>query len=261
MLFEAQQISGGYGRHIVCHDISFSLNSGEMLCVAGPNGCGKSTLFRLLLRFNPLSGGRVMLDGRDMAEFQPREMASALAYIPQNHNAVFSYTVLELVLMGRVNHFSAFAVPKAVDEQKARECLDKLRIGHLADRNYTKLSGGQQQLVLIARALAQEAQILIMDEPASALDYANSRLILDAVNDLRQEGYTVIMSTHSMDTPFSCADKVLLMKKGKVFAFGTPCDTLTSENLEQVYGMPMDVVQVCDRYGNQRRVCLPADSK
>ena len=257
MLLQAENISGGYGRRIICHDICFSVRDGEMLCVAGPNGSGKSTLFRLLLRFNPLSGGRVTLDGEDMAQMTPSQLAAALAYIPQTHNPVFAYSVLELVLMGRAGHFSAFSVPKAVDEERAMDCLERLRIAQFAQRNYMELSGGQRQLVLIARALAQEAQVLIMDEPASALDYANSQLILEAVNDLRMQGYAVIMSTHSMDTPLACADRMLLLKEGRVHFYGTPLETLTPDNLEAVYGLPMDVFPVVDRNGCTRHVCLP----
>ena len=257
MLLQVEKISGGYGKKIVCRDIDFSLGDGELLAVAGPNGCGKSTLFRLLLGFNPLSGGRVLLDGVPLTEFSPRQLAETMAYIPQNHNPVFSYTVLELVLMGRVSHFSAFSVPRAVDERKALEALERLGIAHLAGEDYTRLSGGQRQLALIARALAQEANILIMDEPASALDYANAGVIMDAVTELKRDGYLVLMSTHSMDAPFLCADKVLLLKDGRTFACGTPEATLTSANLEQVYGQPMDVVKVRDSTGADRTVCLP----
>lgn len=257
MLIEAKNISGGYGAKKVCNDISFSLDSGEMLCVAGPNGSGKSTLFRLLLRFNPLMTGEIFFDGRNLQEMTTKELADNVAYIPQNHNPVFAYSVLEVVLMGRVNHFSYLSTPKAVDEDIAHKCLEMLKISKLADNNYMELSGGQRQLVLIARALAQEARVLIMDEPAASLDYANGQLILRAVADLRRKGYAVIMSTHSMDTPFACADKVLLLKTGDVFAYGAPLGTLTPQNLEAVYGIPMDVMQVKDRNNNTRYFCLP----
>ncbi len=257
MMIEAKNVSGGYGPKIVCHDISFTLSKGEMLCVAGPNGSGKSTLFRLLLGFNPLSGGEVSFDGKSLQQLSAKQLADHIAYIPQNHNPIFSYSVLEVVLMGRVNHFAYFSTPKPVDEDIAQNCLSMLKISHLAEQDYTTLSGGQRQLVLIARALAQEAQILMMDEPAASLDYANGQLILEAVADLRQSGYAVIMSTHSMDTPFACADKVLLLKQGYVHSYGTPLATLTAENLQQVYGIEMDVMQVKDRNNHLRYFCLP----
>ena len=257
MKIEVKNITGGYGKKIVCRDISFKLASGEVICVAGPNGSGKSTLFRLMLRFNPLLGGEILFDGRPLSAMNQKELAAFLAYIPQNHNPVFAYSVLEVVLMGRANHFSAFSVPKAVDEQVAISCLQRLGIERLARQNYTELSGGQRQLVLIARAMAQEAQVLIMDEPASSLDYANSQIVLEAVMDLRDQGYAVLMSTHSMDTPFACADKVLLLKEGHVRAFGHPLATLTPEHLEEVYGLPMDGVEVHDRFNRSRHLCMP----
>lgn len=257
MLLEVDQVRGGYGGGDVVKGVSCCADAGDILCLVGPNGCGKTTLFRLLLGILPITGGGIRLDGQDVRSFSPRELASRIAYIPQYHTPIFSYTVLDVVVMGRAAQFSAFEAPKAADREAAFAALEKLNATHLANRKYTSLSGGQRQLILIARAICQSAKIFVLDEPAANLDYANHQLLMEVVADLARKGYCVVMSTHSPEHPASIGTRVLLMRDGQVAAFGPPEQVITPACLEPVYGIEIDVVTVRDRYGARRTICLP----
>lgn len=257
MLFETKMLRGGYGNGDICKGIDCTVDSGEILSVLGPNGCGKTTFFRLVLGFLSPTGGGIFIDGRSSVTFTKQELARLVAYIPQHHNPIFSYTAMEIITMGRASHFSAFESPRPIDRREAFTAMEKLQILPLANKSYTSLSGGQRQLVLIARAICQDARIFVMDEPGASLDYANHQLLMDVVSDLAKEGYGIIMSTHSPEHPFSIAHKALLMKDGKTEAFGSPETAITSGVLERVYGIEMDVVSVTDRYGRKRTLCVP----
>ncbi|MCI8505969.1 MAG: ABC transporter ATP-binding protein [Lachnospiraceae bacterium] len=257
MLLEIKNLWGGYGSRDVVKGITCQADAGEVLCVLGPNGCGKTTLFRLLLGMISQSKGEIYLDGKAAGGLPPRKRARLAAYIPQNHTPVFAYTVLELVVMGRASHFSAVGAPRKKDRELAMEALEKLGAAHLADKPYSSLSGGQRQLALIARAICQSAKILIMDEPAANLDYANRQLLMDVALELAGKDYCIVMSTHSPENPFSVGHKVLMMKEGRLAAFGVPEEVITPKSLEDIYGIPMDVVSVKDRCGTKRTICLP----
>lgn len=261
MLLEINELYGGYGNGDIVKGVTFHADQGEILCLIGPNGCGKTTLFRLLLGSIPLSSGSILIHGRNIRELSQKELANQIAYIPQYHTPIFDYTVLDIVLMGRASHFSAFDKPKAIDRKAAFEALEKVNAIHLANQKYISLSGGQRQLVLIARAICQSANIFVMDEPAANLDYANHQVLMDVILDLAKKGYCIIMSTHSPEYPSSINSKVLLMKNGRVAGFGTPKQIITPENLESAYGIEMDVVTITDRYGAERTVCLPVKNK
>lgn len=257
MLVEIDALSGGYGGGDVCRGISCRLDSGEIMSVLGPNGCGKTTFFRLLLGFLAPSGGDIRIGGVSALAMSKKELARQIAYIPQHHTPVFSYTVLEVVMMGRASHIPAFESPRPIDRAKAFAALGMLQIAELASRKYTSLSGGQRQMALIARALCQDARVLVMDEPGSSLDYANHQLLMDTIVNLAGQGYGIILSTHSPEHPFSIADKVLLIDQGKTAAFGPPETAITGAVLEKVYGIEMDVVSVTDRYGRKHTLCMP----
>lgn len=217
MLLEIQDVRGGYGHGDIVKGVSCSADSGDILCLVGPNGCGKTTLFRLLLGSLPISGGSIRIDGRETKDLPP----------------------------------------KAPDRDAAFAALEKVNALHLANEKYTALSGGQRQLILIARAICQSAKVFVMDEPAANLDYANHQLLMEVITDLARKGYCVVMSTHSPEHPASIGSKVLLMKDGCVAGFGVPKDVITPENLEAVYDIEMDVVTIQDRYGVDRTICLP----
>lgn len=251
-----QGLRGGYGKHEVLHGITFSVTAGDVLCILGPNGCGKSTLLKLLLRFLPKTEGTVFCRGYDTDHLDRRKLARFFAYIPQTDQATFPYTALEMVTMARSSYLNTFQSPQKEDVDLAYACLEKLKLAHLADFPYNKMSGGQRQLVLIARALCQETCILVMDEPTASLDFANQQLINDAIHILGQEGKIVLVSTHSPAQPFAISSQVLLMRQGEALGFGPPKEVLTNQNLEAVYGIPMEVVTVTDRNQRERTICL-----
>lgn len=261
MLLEIEDVRGGYGNGDIVKGVSCSADHGDILCLLGPNGCGKTTLFRLMLGSIQTSGGRICIDGQDTKQLSPKELASLIAYIPQYHTPIFAYTVLDVVIMGRAAHFSAFDTPKKSDREAAFAALEKVNALHLANKKYTALSGGQRQLVLIARAICQSAKVFVMDEPAASLDYANHQLLMDVVEDLAEKGYCVVMSTHSPEHPASIGTKVLMMKEGTAAAFGTPKEVITPDNLEKVYDIEMDVITTKDRYGAERTICLPVKTR
>lgn len=259
MLLEIENVSGGYGNGDILKGVNCAATYGDVLCLLGPNGCGKTTLFRMILGTLPATKGNIMIAGKNIKIFSAKELANMIAYIPQYHSPVFAYTVLDVVIMGRASHFSAFETPKAPDREAAFDALEKVNALHLANKKYTSLSGGQRQLVLIARAICQSAKIFIMDEPAANLDYANHQLLMKVIASLASQGYCIIMSTHSPEHPFSVGNKVLLMKAGEVFGFGSPKETITPETLQAVYDIEMDVITIQDRYGHERTICLPVN--
>ena len=214
----------------------------------------------MILGSLPVSNGKIKIAGKNISDFTTKTLANMIAYIPQYHSPVFAYTVLDIVIMGRASHFSAFETPKEPDQEAAFAALEKVNALPLANRKYTSLSGGQRQLVLIARAICQSAKIFIMDEPAANLDYANHQLLMNVISGLARQGYCIIMSTHSPEHPFSVGTKVLLMKTGKVVGFGTPKEVITSETLQSVYDIEMDVITAHDRYGCERTICLPVNN-
>lgn len=257
MKLAAHNISSGYERTPAIRDVTLTVGDGEVVGVLGPNGSGKTTLFRTLLRFLPLMSGSVTIDGADTRTMRAADFARKVSYIPQSNETVFPYTVTEMAMMGRACHVPMFGVPDAEDQKIVEQSLDMLGISGLRDRRFTELSGGQQRLVLIARAISQQARILIMDEPSSDLDYANQQLVQNTILDLKAQGYGIVLSTHAPEYPYSIATKVLLLNNGSVVSSGSPDEALTPETLTQAFGVPMDVISVTDSSGKERKMCVP----
>jgi len=254
MLIEANHVSFAFPGHPVLHDVSLSIRKGEIVSLLGPNGCGKTTLLKLLLGlYRPQKGGEVRIEGREISTIAPKQLARSIAYVPQSHRASFGYRVLDVVLMGRVGQQSLFARSSHRDQDAARAALERLSILHLEQRPYTEISGGERQLTLIARALAQGAHSFIFDEPANGLDYGNQIRLLEELSNLSRAGYTFVKSTHFPDHALWVADRVIMMKQGTIIASGTPAETITSQNLLSLYGREVDVHLL---KGNLR-VCVP----
>ena len=254
MSIEVKNLSFSYGDRPVLHDICFSVKKGEFLSILGPNGVGKSTLFRCMLGL--LSGytGQVLVDGINARTFTVREAARHIAYIPQSSHPVFNYSVFDIVLMGRTSGLSTFRSPGREDTEKCRWALEKIGISHLEDRCFHRLSGGEQQLVLIARALVQDAPILMLDEPTANLDFGNQLLVLEQARALAREGYTVIQTTHHPEQSYMFSDRILAIQKGRVLAEGKPEQVLTEETIRTLYGVDVDVVSL---YQDKARICVP----
>ena len=239
-------------------DISFRVEQGEFLSILGPNGVGKSTLFRCVLGL--LSGytGQVLVDGVDARQFSIRESARHIAYIPQSSHPIFNYRVFDIVLMGATSAVSVLRAPGREHTERCHWALEKVGISHLADRCYHRLSGGEQQLVMIARALVQNAPILMLDEPTANLDFGNQLRVLEQVRSLAREGYTVIQTTHHPEQSYLFSDRILALQNGRVLLEGAPSQVLTQQAIRDLYGVEVDVVSL---YEDRARVCIPFNLK
>lgn len=245
-----------YGAHKVLQGISFTLNEGELMTVLGPNGTGKTTLFKCILGFMPRYSGSIQIGEEEARELPPRDLARRIAYIPQNHQQTFGYSVLDMVLMGTAHSLSLFSLPGETQRKEAYAALERLNIAYLADKNFGRISGGEQQLVLIARALAQKARILIMDEPTASLDYGNQDRVMQLVKGLTHDRYSILLSTHSPQHALWYSDRALALKEGKVLATGAPDEVMTAELLRELYGMN---AMLLDTPGG--KVIVPAGGK
>lgn len=242
MTLAVEKLSGGYHGKQVLSEIDFALHTGEVVCLLGPNGCGKTTLFKMILRLLHPAQGTVRVGGKNIASWSERRLARTFGYVPQAHTPPFAFLVRDVVLMARAAHLGSFAAPGAIDERVADEALESLGILHMANRRYTEISGGERQMVLIARALAQQAPWLILDEPAASLDLANQMKVLQTAKDLARRGFGVLMTTHDPTHAFLCASRVVLMNAGRILACDTPARALTVEALAAAYDTPVQVL-------------------
>ena len=236
-VLQACALTIGHGQRRVGSDLDFAMAPGEVLCLLGPNGSGKTTLFRTLLGLLAPLAGEVLVLGEPVAAWPRSAFARHVGYVPQAHAGIFPYTVEDVVLMGRAARIGRFAAPAQQDRDHAQHCLHTLGIAHLRQRIYTAISGGERQLVLIARALAQEPVLLVMDEPTASLDFGNQIRVLEHIAQLRQQGMAVLLSTHQPEHALRIADRIALLGGGCLVAIGTPASTATPERLATLYGV------------------------
>ena len=229
--------------------------AGEVLRLPGPNGGGRTTLFKTILGLLPLRSGRIRVDGDDVGGWNPRRRALAFGYVPQAGAGQFPFSVSEMVLMGRTAHRGPFAAPSAGDHAAAEAALERLGIPHLAGRDWLRISGGERQLALIARALAQAPHVLVLDEPTASLDFGNQVRVLEQVRRLADEGgLAIVFPTHHPEQAFAVADRVALLHEGRLACFSLPGEVITTEMMREVYNTEVDVLPVGD---TSMRVCVP----
>ena len=254
MSIDIEHLSFSYGTRQILHDVNVVIPDGTLVNVLGPNGVGKSTLFRCILGLNSGFTGKVLVNGKDVRRLSIRERAREVSYIPQSHAPVYDYEVIDVVLMATGTDLGMLRSPGPRHRQRALDALERVGIAHLAHRTYTQISGGEQQLVLVARALAQNARTIIMDEPTSALDYGNTVRVLSCVRQLAREGLSIVQSTHQPDQAFLYSDRTLVLHGGTVRAFGNPKDVITSELVSDIYGVDVEINSL---YDDKVRVCVP----
>ena len=228
----------------VFKDINFSVDAGEILAILGPNGAGKTTLLRCITGMLRWKNGESLLDGDPIHTQSAGKLWRKMAYVPQAKSASSAYTAFETVLLGRSSHLGAFSAPKQADMDKAWQAMEKLGIAHLAEKKCNSISGGELQMVLIARALASEPKVLILDEPESNLDFKNQLIVLDAMTDLARSGMTCIFNTHYPAHALQRADKSLLLSRGGSYVFGPTASVVTEENIRRAFGVEAVIGQI-----------------
>ena len=233
MSIDVRELSFAYGRRQVLRNVTFRAEPGQLVAVLGPNGAGKSTLFRCILGFLPRYRGDIALCGHALRSLDRRALARLAAYIPQTSAPVYNYTVRDTVLMGA----DPFHAPGRRQQEAADRALEQLGIQDLWDRGVNEISGGERQLALIARAMAQQARVLLMDEPTASLDYGNQLRVMQRVRALARQGYTILLSSHNPQQALLFSDRILALHDGVICADGAPEKVITPELLETLYSI------------------------
>jgi iron complex transport system ATP-binding protein len=252
VILAARGLAIGYRDRVVGRDLDVSLAAGEVLALLGPNGGGKTTLLKTLLGLIPPLAGEVSLAGQPLGRLTLRERARLIAYVPQVHAGTFAFTVEDVVLMGRTSHGDLLSPPSAHDRAVASEAIARLGIFHLGPRPYTLISGGERQLALIARALAQEPRIVVLDEPTASLDFGNQGKVMREIRALAASGLGVVFSTHDPNHALRFADRALLIRDGTRLACGPSREVLTAELLRALYRAEVRLIE-----GAGERAYLP----
>lgn len=258
MKLEVQDGEYGYGTgRILFSGVCFSVAEGEIMTILGPNGVGKTTLLKCITSLLRWKKGETYIDGKTLAGLGPNGVWKKIGYVPQSNGLVFSYTVLDMVLMGRAAYLSLFAMPTKNDLQIAREALKTVGISYLEDKRCSEISGGEMQLVLIARALASEPQVLILDEPESHLDFKNQLLVLGILEKVaREEGISCIINTHYPDHALRISDKTLMLGKSRGHIFGKVGEVISEENLRKFFGVDVRILSF-DSGGTAIKTVVP----
>jgi iron complex transport system ATP-binding protein len=242
MKLAGRGLSIGYSDRLVGRDLDVALETGEVLALLGPNGSGKTTLLKTLLGLLAPKAGDVQLDGRTLNNYSSRDRARLIAYVPQSHQATFAFTVETVVLMGRIAHGNLFSRPTAADRAVAARSLERFGIAHLRERPYTMISGGERQLALLARALAQEPQFIVLDEPTASLDFGNQGKVMREIRSLAASGHGVLFTTHDPNHAMRAADRAYLLRDGARVAEGAVGAVLNREQLMMLYDAPVEKI-------------------
>ena len=253
LLFDVRNISFSYEDELIFSNISFSIEKGDVLCILGPNGTGKTTMIKCLNGLYDIDDGEIFINGKNIKTLSFSEISKHIGYIPQSHVPSFPFKVLDVVLMGRAPYLNLTDSPKKEDVEIAINALKTLDIEYLKDKEYTNLSGGERQLVFLARILCQQPDILILDEPTSHLDFGNQIKLLEIIDNLSKAGLSIIMSSHFPDHAFLSSTKVAIMKDKTFIDFGSPDDVVNEKNLKEAYSIDVKLIELDD----DRKVCVP----
>ncbi|MDR1608899.1 MAG: ABC transporter ATP-binding protein [Deltaproteobacteria bacterium] len=251
-MFEINNLFFSYkSEKLILCDISFNVQNGEILGIVGSNGTGKTTLLKNLCKLLAPQKGQIIFDGDDITKLSIANTAQIIAYAPQRPNDFFSMNVIDCVMMGRLP-YSQFSYSKK-DKDLVFSIIEKTNLRELAFRDIREISGGERQLVFIARALAQQPKIIILDEPTSSLDIKNQLFILHFISNLaKKDNFSIIMTLHDLNLASLFCDKILMLKNSRIFAYGEPHDILTEENIDIMYGVNTKVTEV----NGYKNICL-----
>lgn len=255
MKIELIDASIGYDKTVIIQGINLSFESGHFYCLLGGNGIGKTTLFRSVLGFLPVIKGQILIGGKPISKYTVAELSEYISYVPQAKDNSYDMSVLEVIVMGRARFVKKFSQPSLHDYDVAKAILRNLEIEDLAEKPYSELSGGEQQIVLIARALAQDSKFILMDEPASNLDFENQKKVLECLKQLSGSGIGIILSSHSPDHALYCEMEVVMIDKRHQIHVGMIDEVLTNEMLKDVYGVDIQLISGQTKDGRVIKTC------
>lgn len=255
MIYDVRNLTFSYSsdERKILNGASLSLEKGQVLCILGPNGAGKTTLLNCMAGLLSPESGDIMLCGRNLKEMKEKEIARLVAYVPQLHTPSFDYKGIDFVLMGRAPRTGTFSRPSAEEEQLCMTVLKSMGLENLADKSYLNISGGERQQLLIARAIVQEPEVVLFDEPTAHLDFGNQHRVLKMVRKMADEGYSVVMTTHNPDHALLLGGRAAIVSRDGTIMQGECEDIVTEENLKKVYGIDLKLLYV-DELG--RKACL-----
>lgn len=239
----------------IFQNISFLVREGEILSILGPNGAGKTTLLKCIIGLLKWKNGKTIIDGEMLNSVNDKKIRKKIGYVPQARSEIFPYSVLKMVVMGRAPHLSAFSIPSSNDYEIANQAIETTGIVYLRDKLCTELSGGERQLVLIARALSSEPEVLFLDEPESHLDFRNQLIIMDILRKLATERQIAcVINTHSPDHAMRISNKALILNKGEEHTLGRVEDVITEDNLRNIWGVKVKIVNFSDDNRNRKTI-------
>lgn len=257
MSLKLTAVDCGYTRRLNVQAADLELHPGDFHCLLGLNGCGKTSLLKTMAGLLPLRGGSYCIDGVDMAHASAQARAGRLAYVPQSHSPVFPFAVSDVVVMGRAGSWPRWSGPSSQDWDVAQEALETIGLMHCADRPYSELSGGERQMVMIARALAQGSRYIVLDEPAASLDLANQARLLSLLRQLAEAGKGILMTSHHPEHALRYASHVAIIREHRMRCLGAPATALTAERLREIYQIDFIVQEMDVPEFGRLPFCIP----
>jgi iron complex transport system ATP-binding protein len=257
VVIEVENVVFHYDSVPALKGISMKLASGKLITILGPNGSGKTTLLKCLCRLLKPKAGYIRFNGQDVWSINTRLFARQVGYVPQHHHPVYPYRVIDVVASGRTPYMDLFEMPSRSDYEAALQALRLVGLEHLAERPYTELSGGELRLVLIARALAQNPKVLLLDEPTANLDFKNKIVVMRTLKELARRGLLILVTEHDPNVAMMFSDEAILMKDGKIIAHGKPDEVINEDSMKALYSIDVYVISISSLSGNALKIVIP----